>query len=112
MSSESPAGDSDGAGRVTLMGKTNDLPVSQDLEGLVKKNSDFRRFQVLQTLEGLRKVLPRSPKMNHSTFTLIPSEWLANSGAYMHWMVVKPLEKSPFSETLSGYSKTKVPLGK
>ena len=30
------------------------------------------------------------------TFTLIPSEWAVNSGAYMHCMVVTPLEKSPF----------------
>ena len=30
------------------------------------------------------------------TFTLIPSECAVNSGAYMHCMVVTPLEKSPF----------------
>jgi hypothetical protein len=42
----------------------------------------------------------------YSTFTLIPSEWLENSGAYIHWMVVMPLEKSPFCETRKGYSNT------
>jgi len=44
--------------------------------------------------------------ISYSTFTLIPSEWEVNSGAYMHWMVVMPAEKSPLRLTLSGYSKT------
>ena len=40
------------------------------------------------------------------TSILIPSLWLVNSGAYIHWMVVIPLLKLPLCCTLSGYSKT------
>ncbi len=35
-----------------------------------------------------------------------PSECAANSGAYIHWMVVMPLEKSPLWAARSGYSNT------
>ena len=48
---------------------------------------------------------------HYLTTTLTPSEWLANSGAYIHCIVVIPFEKSPLCVTLSGYSNTYVPLG-
>jgi len=40
------------------------------------------------------------------------SEWLLNSGAYMHWMAAKPVWYVPASCTRTAYSKTYVPLGK
>lgn len=42
----------------------------------------------------------------YSTFTLMPSEWEVNSGAYIHWIVVIPFEKFPLWVTNMGYSKT------
>ena len=36
----------------------------------------------------------------------IPWECEENSGAYMHWMLLIPLLKSPFWATRTGYSKT------
>ena len=45
-------------------------------------------------------------KKPYSTVTRIPSEWEVNSGAYMHWMVVMPLEKSPFWVANIVYSNT------
>lgn len=48
----------------------------------------------------------------YSTLTRTPSEWLENSGAYMHWSVVIPFEKSPRWLTTSGYSNTNVPRGR
>ena len=46
-----------------------------------------------------------------TTFTLIPSLLLANSGAYMHCILVIPLLKSPLCWTVNGYSNTYVPFG-
>ena len=40
------------------------------------------------------------------TFTLTPSEWELNSGAYIHCIEVMPFEKSPVLVTLSEYSNT------
>lgn len=48
-----------------------------------------------------------SPRYSHlPTFTRTPCEWLVNSGAYMHCMLVMPLEKSPLWAARSGYSNT------
>jgi hypothetical protein len=49
-------------------------------------------------------------KSLYSTTILTPSEWLANSGAYMHWMLVIPFEKVPLWVTFIGYSNTQVPF--
>jgi len=45
------------------------------------------------------------------TFTLMPSEWAVNSGAYIHCMDVIPFEKFPELFTLREYSNTYVPFG-
>ena len=40
------------------------------------------------------------------------SEWLLNSGAYMHWIVAMPVWYAPLWTTRMAYSKTYVPLGR
>jgi len=58
-------------------------------------------------LRALRaSVFYNSGEVSYSTFTRTPSECALNSGAYIHWMVVMPLEKSPVWEARSVYSKT------
>ena len=48
----------------------------------------------------------------YSTLTSKLSEWLLNSGAYMHWMLAKPVWYFPLSCTRTEYSKTYVPFGR
>ena len=42
----------------------------------------------------------------YSAFIRMPSLWAENSGAYMHWNVVMPFEKSPAWLTRRSYSNT------
>jgi len=56
--------------------------------------------------------LKARPTLPHSTFITRLSEWLLNSGAYMHWMLAKPVWYLPLSCTRTEYSKTYVPFGR
>lgn len=48
---------------------------------------------------------------NYFTVMFTPCVCPANSGAYIDWMVVMPLEKAPSWATRSAYSKTYTPFG-
>ncbi|QEG43643.1 hypothetical protein UC8_56950 [Roseimaritima ulvae] len=48
----------------------------------------------------------------YSTCSCRLSEWLLNSGAYMHWIVANPVWYSPRNCTRVEYSNTYVPLGR
>ena len=47
-----------------------------------------------------------------STLSMMLSEWLLNSGAYMHWIFAMPVGYLPACCTRTVYSNTYVPLGK
>ena len=40
------------------------------------------------------------------------SEWLLNSGAYMHWMCANPVGYLPLCCTRTAYSNTYTPFGR
>ena len=48
----------------------------------------------------------------HSTVSVRLSEWLLNSGAYMHWISAMPVWYAPLCWTRTEYSKTYTPLGR
>ena len=55
---------------------------------------------------------PRIGGPSYSTTSPRLSEWLLNSGAYMHWIDAMPVWYCPLWTTRVEYSKTYVPLGK
>ena len=52
------------------------------------------------------------PREHQSTSSKKLSEWLLNSGAYMHWIAAMPVWYWPLCCTRVAYSKTYVPLGR
>lgn len=52
------------------------------------------------------------PARGYFTSSTMLSEWLLNSGAYMHWIWAKPVWYLPLSCTRTEYSNTYVPLGR
>ncbi len=80
-----------------------------------KHNISPNRSSVLLRFHATTRrseIFHRSGVRCYSTFTRTPFEWLVNSGAYMHCIVVMPLLISPRCDTTSGYSNTNVPRGR
>jgi len=58
------------------------------------------------------RVFTRATPQAYFTSRTKLSEWLLNSGAYMHWIEAMPVWYLPLSCTRTAYSKTYVPLGR
>ena len=69
-----------------------------------------RRWACLTPGAPTRRRAYRVTRYLTSSMTL--SEWLLNSGAYMHWMSASPVGYLPLSCTRTEYSNTYVPFGR
>ena len=79
---------------------------------LARLHDAAARMQGVRGMTGWSCQWAKAHLTGYWTTSGMLSEWLLNSGAYMHWIVAMPVWYSPLWTTRVAYSKTYVPLGR